>query len=184
MQACYRYNPLYKIKIMTVSASNLLVKKIQTQLQDKLMTGPASKPTYHRFFMAGRMSEGRHDSAILQFLEAVADEAKKTPHSHVNAVVLFLGPDIITQELFDQLLLQRMMALQQVGQSESLVLHKSASSGLVMPIRGKEFYVTGLHPAHRFKALRFPFPSLVFNTDPAIAEHTLRMDTIYHQCMS
>jgi FPC/CPF motif-containing protein YcgG len=169
---------------MSVSATNLLIKKIQTQLQDKLMIGAATKPTYHRFFLAGSMTDSKLDHAILQFLEVVAEEASKTPHCHVNAVVLFLGPDIITQEVFDQLFLQRMIALQQLDEAPTALENKSYTTGLTLPICGKQFYVTGLHPAHRLKALRFPFPSLVFDTEPWIAEHTARLDTIYHQCMS
>jgi hypothetical protein len=166
------------------SATNLLIKKIQAQLQEKLPAGHDSRPTYHRFFMAGSMAESKFDDSIRQFLQVVSDEAKSTPNAHINAVVLFLGPDIITRDVFDQLFVQRMVGLCQLEQSSTPVDVKSFSTGSVMPIGGKQFYVTGIHPAHRLKALRFPFPALVFDTEPWIAQHTSRMEDIYHQCMS
>lgn len=173
---------------MTVHANNLLVRKFQSQLHERLLTGHDSKPTYHRYFMAGRMSETVFDQAILHFLTGITADLDQPGHQcHLKAVVLFQGPDIVNQIVFDQLFLQRMIALQQLDYMSSNEHHGTSqffSTGLVVPLRNKQFYVTGLHPTHRLRALRFPFPSLVFDTEPGMARHTARLDEDYQQCLS
>jgi FPC/CPF motif-containing protein YcgG len=172
---------------MTVNAANLLIRKFQSQLQDKLWSGQNIQPTYSRYCMAGRMSESGPDRAILQFLHTVAEEANATPQGHINGIVLFAGPDIISQLQFDQLFKLRMQALQQLEQSASGSGQESPSplsAGWMVKLIDRPFYVTGLHPTHRLRALRFPFPSLVFDTQPHIANQTARQDELYRQCLS
>lgn len=171
---------------MTVNANNLLIRKFQSQLHDRLLTGHAQKPGYHRYCIAGHMSEDGFDQAILNFLKGVTGD-HAAPGNPNKAVVLFQGPDIINQEVFDQLLMQRMLALQQL---DSLVSNTqpctslSFSTGLVVPLHNQQYFVTGLHPAHRLRALRFPFPSVVFETEPGMAQYTARLDEDYQQCLS
>jgi hypothetical protein len=173
--------------IMTVNATNLLIRKFQTQLQDRLLTGQDMGPTYHRYFMAGRMSDNGMDKAILQFLHMLAEEAQATPHCHINGIVLFAGPDIVSQEQFDQLFSCRIHALQQLDHAARVgerKVYSSFSTGVVVELTDRPFYVTGLHPTHRLRALRFPFPSLVFDTQPGIAQYTSRLDEMYRQYLS
>ena len=172
---------------MTVNAANLLIRKFQTQLQDKLLTDHDARPSYHRYFMTGRMSDNGPDEAILQFLNMVAEEACATPHCHINGIVLFAGPDIISQEQFDQLFVLRMQSLQQLDNTSAVTGRKVpslSSTGWVVELTGRQFYVTGLHPTHRQRALRFPFPSLVFDIQPHRIQQTIRLEETYRQCLS
>lgn len=173
---------------MTVNANNLLIRKFQSQLHERLLTGHETKPTYQRYLIAGHMSENGYDQEILNFLNGVtADLDYPLPQCQLKAIVLFQGPDIVNQAVFDQLLLQRMIALQQLDYKSANAQQGTSqffSTGLVVPLRNKQFYVTGLHPTHRLRALRFPFPSLVFDTEPGMARHTARLDEDYQQCLS
>lgn len=173
---------------MTVNANHLLVRKFQSQLHEQLLTGHDDKPSYHRYCIAGHMSEHGFDQAILNFLNGVTGDGDIPGNAnHMKAVVLFQGPDIINQQVFDQLLLQRMLALQHLDAKRSNTQQGTSrffSTGLVVPLHNKQYFVTGLHPTHRLRALRFPFPSVVFETEPGMAQHTARLDEDYQQCLS
>ena len=131
--------------------------------------------------VAGNMACPKDDADILQFLYEFVDDYRLSQDFYHSATILFSGPQITNEEMFDVLLWQRLQALQildaQNYSYDNRVAADPSSGKFSFSIKEEAFYIIGLHPASSRQARQFKYPALVFN--PHAQFEQLRSTTKY-----
>lgn len=117
--------------------------------------------------VAGNMACPNDDAAILQFLYDFVEEYRSSKDFYHSVAVIFTGPEINSEEMFDALLWQRLQALEILDAKnydyDNRVEADPSSAKFSFSIKEEAFYIIGLHPASSRHARRFVYPALVFN---------------------
>lgn len=117
--------------------------------------------------VANNMACPKDDTAILQFLYDFIDAYRSSNEIYNSAAIIFTGPVINNEEMFDTLLWQRLQALEILDAEnytyDNRVEADPVSAKFSFSIKEEAFYVIGLHPASSRHARRFIHPTLVFN---------------------
>lgn len=120
-----------------------------------------------RVFVADHMACPKDDMAIMQFMYSFVDEYRHTDSFFHTAAIIFKGPDVVDEGIFDQLLWQRLQSLANIGAKDygydKRVSSNPASKDFSFSIKEEAFYIIGLHPKSNRAARRFKYPALVFN---------------------
>lgn len=131
--------------------------------------------------VAGNMAYPKDDTGILQFLYEFVDEYRMSKDFYHTATIVFSGPQIDNEKLFDELLWQRLQALENLDAEnysyDNRVESDPSSSSFSFSIKEEAFYIIGLHPASSRQARQFKYPALVFN--PHAQFEQLRSTTKY-----
>ena len=131
--------------------------------------------------VADNMACPKDDKAIFNFLCGFADAYKKSTEFYHSAAIIFTGPKMMNEEIFDRLLWQRLQALE-IFDAENYkydcrVNADPLSSKFSFSIKEEALYVIGLHAASSRQARRFIHPTLVFN--PHVQFEQLRSSSKY-----
>jgi FPC/CPF motif-containing protein YcgG len=120
-----------------------------------------------RCMVAGNMACPKDDYEILQFLYNFVDEYRHSKNIYYSAAIIFSGPNMYNEEMFDTLLWQRLNGLQHLDAQhydyDNRVEADPASAKFSFSIKEEAFYIIGLHAESSRKARRFIYPTLVFN---------------------
>lgn len=131
--------------------------------------------------VAGNMACPKDDTGILQFLYEFVEEYRMSKDFYHTATIVFSGPQIDDEKLFDELLWQRLQALEILDAEnysyDNRVESDPSSSSFSFSIKEEAFYIIGLHPASSRQARQFKYPALVFN--PHAQFEQLRSTTKY-----
>ena len=131
--------------------------------------------------VAGNMACPKDDAEILQFLYEFVDAYRSSKDFYHTATIIFSGPQINNEEMFDALLWQRLQALEildaQTYSYDDRVTSDTSSAEFSFSIKEEAFYIIGLHPASSRQARQFKYPALVFN--PHAQFEKLRATTKY-----
>ena len=123
----------------------------------------------------------KDDYDILQFLYNFVDEYRVSKDIYHSAAIIFAGPQISIEEMFDTLLWQRLQALEILDAKkysyDTRVEANPSSAKFSFSIKEEAFYIIGLHPASSRQARRFIHPTLVFN--PHVQFEQLRASSKY-----
>ncbi len=127
----------------------------------------ALKKDHIRVFVADHMACPKDDRSIIEFMYSFVDEFRGSTSLFHSAVVIFKGPDIFNEQMFDQLLWQRLQSFANID-TEQFNYDKRVSSDpnskeFSFSIKEEAFYIIGLHLASNREARRFKYPALVFN---------------------
>ncbi len=173
---------------MSDLGTNILVRRFQHNMLDKLFPASAEQgmPTrkYTRYFVADEMSSSKNDKEILRFLYSVIEELRASRENAYNAVVLFKGPDIQTEDEFEYFLGERLRSLVELDS-----WHFSMGGGITgeypdadfrLNLKDENLHITGLHGLSTRKTLRFPFPAVVFSAANEPAKKAVRMHATQH----
>lgn len=119
------------------------------------------------FFTASHLGCPADDDALLKFLYDFVDRYRRSKNSYLSAVSIFTGPETANEEMFDELMWQRLQSLADLDAKnyayDSRVDKDTASSKFSFSIKGEAFYIIGMHPSSSRQARRFRYPALVFN---------------------
>lgn len=117
--------------------------------------------------VAPHMACPQNDTEILQFLYEFVDEYRESKEIYHSATIIFSGPQIYNEEMFDSLLWQRLQALQKLDAKnyyyDNRVDADPSSTKFSYSIKEEAFYIVGLHPLSSRQARQFKYPALVFN---------------------
>jgi FPC/CPF motif-containing protein YcgG len=117
--------------------------------------------------VAGNMACPKDDKAILLFLYDFVDAYRSSHEMYNSAAIIFTGPQIMSEEMFDALLWQRLQALEILDAKnytyDNRVEADPVSAKFSFSIKEEAFYIIGLHPESSRQARRFIHPTLVFN---------------------
>ncbi len=120
-----------------------------------------------RVFVADHMACPKDDRSIIDFMYSFVDEFRNSTNLFHSAVVIFKGPDIFDEQMFDQLLWQRLQSFANIDSQQynydKRVSSDPTSKDFSFSIKEEAFYIIGLHPASNRGARRFKYPALVFN---------------------
>jgi FPC/CPF motif-containing protein YcgG len=117
--------------------------------------------------VADDMACAKDDKAILHFLYQFIDSYRVSQNPFHSAAIIFKTPQATSEELFDDLLWQRLQALTNLDSEnyrwDQRVSSNPASAHFSFSIKEEAFFVIGLHPASSRASRRFEWPALVFN---------------------
>lgn len=117
--------------------------------------------------VVGNMACPKDDEEILRFLYKFVDDYRNSEDFFHSAVVIFSGPTIYNEEIFDALLWQRLQAFQNLDfkkhRYDNRVQSDPDSANFSFSIKEEAFYIIGLHPESSRLARQFKYPALVFN---------------------
>lgn len=117
--------------------------------------------------VAGGMNCPSFDGKILEFIYDSIGKFKKIDNNFYSAAVIFTGPLTITEEIFEQLLWQKLQSLLDLDALHypynKKVSNDPKSVFFSLSLKEETFFIIGLHPDSSRKARRFIFPALVFN---------------------
>ncbi len=95
------------------------------------------------------------------------DEYRRSKDFYHTAAIIFTGPQIYNEEMFDTFLWQRLQALEILDAKtytyDSRVEADPSSAKFSFSIKEEAFYIIGLHTASSRQARQFKYPTLVFN---------------------
>lgn len=117
--------------------------------------------------VAGHMACPRDDQAILDFLYSFIDTYRASRELYHSAVVIFQPSGINSEEMFDDLLWQRLQSLSSLDAKQhsydERVAADPASPAFSFSLKQESFFIIGLHPGSSRVSRRFEYPALVFN---------------------
>jgi FPC/CPF motif-containing protein YcgG len=117
--------------------------------------------------VAGNMACPKDDAEILQFLYDFVEEYRRAKDFYHTAAIIFTGPQIYNEEMFDTFLWQRLQALEVLDAKtyayDSRVEADPSSAKFSFSIKEEAFYIIGLHTSSSRQARQFKYPTLVFN---------------------
>ena len=117
--------------------------------------------------VAGNMACPKDDAAIIRFLYDFVEAYRAAEDFYHSAAIIFTGPEMYNEEMFDALLWQRLQALEVIDAKnyayDTRVEADPSSAKFSFSIKKEAFYVIGLHPNSSRQARQFKYPALVFN---------------------
>jgi FPC/CPF motif-containing protein YcgG len=131
--------------------------------------------------VAEHMACPSDDENILRFIYSFIDDYRSSTELFHTAAVIFKKPGFLTEEIFEQMLWQRLQGLADLDAKmhayDKRVNADPTSPGFSFSLKEEAFYIVGLHPSSSRIARQFKYPTLVFN--PHAQFEQLRETTKY-----
>lgn len=171
-------------------ANTAIIKEYMLFLQQREFPCIAAKAAlageHVKCMVAGNMACPKDDEGILQFLYEFVDEYRSSKDFYYSAAIIFTGPPINSEEMFDAFLWQRLQALEMLDAKshtyDSRVEADPLSAKFSFSVKEEAFYIIGLHPASSRHARQFMYPAMVFNPHEQFEQlrETSKYDMIKH----
>lgn len=117
--------------------------------------------------VAQNMACPADDHAILLFLYDFTDKYRLSQDHFHSAAIIFNGPEIMNEEIFETLLWQRLQAISNLDALQfgydKRVSPDPSSPRFGFSLKEEAFFIIGLHPFSSRAARRFDHPTLIFN---------------------
>ena len=167
-----------------------VIEEFKAFLQNKEFPCVAAKAALERgqirFFVADHIECPHNDQEILEFLKIFKNEYRNSDAKFHSAVIIFIEPAEIDEEMFDKFLWKRLQALSDLDSetnfADTRVDIDPTSPNFSFSINEEAFFVIGLNPGSSRTARRFKYPSLVFNPHSQFEE--LRAEHLYEKMKS
>jgi FPC/CPF motif-containing protein YcgG len=109
----------------------------------------------------------KDDLAILHFIYEFVDGYRRSGEMYHSAAIIFQQPTSLTEEIFDDLLWQRLQSLSSMDAAnfgyDTRVDVDPSSPNFSYSLKEEAFFVIGLHPGSSRSTRQFKYPALVFN---------------------
>lgn len=156
--------------VSTIDAENIISEYLSF-LDNKNFPCIAAKAALARqqvkCFVADNMACPKNDAEILQFLYDFVDAYRNAKDFYNTATIIFTGPEMYNEEMFDALLWQRLQGLEKLDAQkyyyDNRVESDPSSAKFSFSVKNEAFYIIGLHPKSSRQARQFKYPALVFN---------------------
>lgn len=133
--------------------------------------------------VANHMGCPSDDHTILEFIYNFVDDYRKSLKSFHSAAVIFKGPYIDDEQIFDKFLWSRLTALSELDKQkyahDSRVNENPESKDYSFSLKAEAFFILGLNPASNRHARQFKYPTLIFN--PHAEFEKLRKEDRYNK---
>jgi len=117
--------------------------------------------------VADNMACPKDDHTILKFLYEFVDNYRNAKETFHSAAIIFKKPESPDEEMFDELLWQRLQALADFDAEnyiyDTRVDANPSSANFSFSLKEEAFFIIGLHPLSSRRARQFKYPALVFN---------------------
>ena len=152
-------------------ADESIIKEYEAYLEKKEFACIAAKAALGRqqikCFVAGHLAFPKDDVTILEFLYSFIDEYRKSDELYHSAAIIFKGPAMHNETMFDEMLWARLQSLSDIDAQtygyDKRVAADPASGKFSFSLKEEAFYIVGLHPASSRLTRQFSYPTLVFN---------------------
>lgn len=134
--------------------------------------------------VVGHMACPKDDVSILEFLYAFTEDYRASQELYHSAAIIFTGPEIFSEQMFDELMWQRLQALSTLDAEkypyDCRVSSDPKAANFSFSLKREAFYIVGLHPASSRLTRQFQYPTLVFNPHAQfeLLRETLKYDNI------
>lgn len=136
-----------------------------------------------KLFVADNIACPKDDKAILDFIYEFIHFFRKSGKGFYSAAIIFMQPEILSEEMFDVLLWKRLAALRSLDalqyQHDSRVAANPTGSNFSFSLMEEAFFIVGLHPTSSRPARRFKYATLVFN--PHAQFETMKKNARYEK---
>lgn len=151
--------------------SSEIVEEYLAYLKNKAFPCVAAKAALARqqikCMVADHMACPIDDRAILKFLYDFVDDYRNSRKSFHSAAIIFKEPQFQNEEMFDELLWQRIQVLADLDAAnydyDKRVDDDPSSINFSFSLKEEAFFIIGLHPLSSRPARQFRYPTLVFN---------------------
>jgi uncharacterized protein len=113
------------------------------------------------------MNSAEEDDLILSFLYDFVEHYRKSTQAYHSAAVIFKGPEMKHERMFDDLLWKRLGAFRDLDRlhycHDPRVDSDPASANYSFSLKEEAFFVIGLNPSSNRLARRFRYPAIIFN---------------------
>jgi FPC/CPF motif-containing protein YcgG len=162
-----------------------IIKQYLTFLNNKEFPCVGAKAALARqhikCMVADNMACPKDDLTILQFLYDFVDDYRNSKEIFHSAAIVFKGPGLLSEEIFDELLWKRLQALADLDERnyncDKRVNADPSSVNFSFSLKEEAFFIIGLHAASSRPARHFKYPTLTFN--PHAQFETLKEDGRY-----
>lgn len=153
----------------TVDAA--IIKEFMTFIKDREFPCIAAKAAMMsqniKCMVADHMACPKDDRAALKFLYDFVDDYRKSDKFYHSAAIIFKGPEIVNEEVFDKYLWGRLQSLANLDSQnykyDARVSSDPSSACFSFSIKEEAFYIIGLHQFNTRQARKFRYPVMVFN---------------------
>jgi FPC/CPF motif-containing protein YcgG len=118
-------------------------------------------------FVANHMACPHDDNAILAFLYRFIEQYRNAGTILHSAAIIFRQPETLTEDLFENMLWQRMQNFARLDAQkfsyDPRVNSDPGAADYSFSLGEEAFFVIGLHPASERSARKFRYPAIVFN---------------------
>lgn len=153
------------------SENMAIINEFELFINNKEFPCVAAKAAFERqqlkCMVADHMACPQDDDAILKFLYDFVDSYRNSSVIFHSASIIFKGPELYSEEMFDKLLWQRLQSLSDLDAKSSgydkRVDTDPNSANFSFSLNEEAFFVIGLNPVSSRPARQFKYPALVFN---------------------
>ena len=120
-----------------------------------------------RVMVAENIACPKDDLTALKFIYQFVDEYRNSTNSYNSLAIIFKGPQICIEEMFDHFMWQRLQALSILDaeryEYDKRVGSYPSAANFSFSLKEEAFFVIGLHKLSSRVARQFSYPTLVFN---------------------
>lgn len=152
-----------------------ICKELKAFINDRAYPCIAAKAAVHqselRIKVAADMGSANADREILTFIYSFTENYRNTKDTglspYQSACIIFRQPKIRDEEMYDNLMWQRLQALADLDSEsypfDTRVIADPESAAFSFSLMEEAFFIIGLHPMSSRAARKFQYPTLVFN---------------------
>ena len=156
---------------MVISEETFIVNEYIAYLKNKDFPCVAARASLDknkiRIMVAGNIACSKDDLTTLKFIYDFVDDYRTSSNAFNSIAIIFKGPQICTEEVFDNFMWQRLQALsimdaKRYGYDKRVDSDPNAAN-FSFSLKEEAFFIIGLHKASSRAARQFTYPTLVFN---------------------
>jgi len=155
----------------TTTDNGTIIKEYLAYLNFKMFPCIAAKAALAKqqvkCMVAEHMACRNNDRIILNFLYCFIEKYRKSKKFYHSAAIIFKKPEVHSEEMFDEMLWQRLQALADLDAKnhdyDKRVSAHPFSANFSFSLKEEAFYIIGLHPSNSRMSRQFKYPTLVFN---------------------
>src|SRR5688500_9758515 len=151
--------------------SDAIIHEFQNFINDETYPCVAARAALTRdhipCLVADHMACPKDDLRILHFVYDFVKEYRSANAALYSAAVIFRLPEVTSEEIFDNLLWQRLQSLSHMDARhhdyDKRVNSSPSNADFSFSLGGEAFFIIGLNPSSERRSRKFKYPAMVFN---------------------
>ena len=156
---------------MIITEESLIINEYIAFIKNKDFPCVAARASLDRnkisVMVADNIACPKDDLTALNFIYHFVDEYRNSINRYNSLAIIFKGPQICTEEIFDYFMWQRLQALSILDAErykyDKRVDPDPSAANFSFSLKEEAFFVIGLHKLSSRAARQFSYPTLVFN---------------------
>ena len=156
---------------MVITEETFIINEYIGYVKNKNFPCVAAKASLDRnkicIMVAENIACPKDDLSVLKFIYDFIDEYRNSSNTFNSLSIIFKGPQICTEEMFDHFMWQRLQALSTLDAAlyeyDKRVDANPNAANFSFSLKEEAFFIIGLHKSSSRAARQFSYPTLVFN---------------------